>query len=88
MDQISYIERFKAGEEFSYPVIYLGKGLVEDIIPNHILTKGMQIPGRLYFSLEGVDFRIPKPVNYTMDSDFVFNTEFSYPLYECLYILK
>ena len=69
MDQKSDIERFKAGEKFSYPVIYLGRGPAEDTIsstiafrpaeiPENILTKEMQIPGKLIFSLEGVDFKV------------------------------
>ena len=33
---------------------FLGKGPVEDTIPDHILAKRKQIPGKLIFSLEGV----------------------------------
>ena len=53
---LTLIDSFKAGNQIQYNVIYLGKGPVESTIPDSILNKTMEIPGKLSFSLEEVTF--------------------------------
>ena len=53
----SDIELFKSGNQILYEVSYLGTGPVENIIPDYILNRRMQMPGKIYFSLEGVKFK-------------------------------
>ena len=79
MAQQNDVERFKTGEEFIYPVNYLGEGSAWNRIPGFILKKTMPLPGFLIYSNRSVDFRLPKPANY--DDDFVFEFEFSVPLW-------
>ena len=52
------IEYFKNGFQLCYHVSYLGNGPVEVLIPDYILNRNMSMPGKIYFSLEGVDFKV------------------------------
>ena len=53
----SDIELFKSGNPICYEVSYLGNGPDESTIPDHIINRKVSIPGKLYFSLEGVKFK-------------------------------
>ena len=56
MVEISDVDFFKMGAEFTHQVSYLGNGPVQNTIPDYIREKRMPIPGNLLFLLEGVEF--------------------------------
>ena len=68
------LKNFKKGAIFPYFVKYLGRGPVNDEVPDFVLERKNPIPGKLIFSLDKITFFCEEDVYNDPFGDFTHNS--------------